>query len=64
MRITRQVEGLTMKMPILSMRKSKIDVKLTADKLGKTLSLCDGETMLTIPLEALKDVIEVKEVNN
>ena len=61
MKYRKQVEGLSTKMHVMKMRKQPIDVYITTDKLGKTLSLCDGDTMLSVPLEKLSNVLKVKD---
>lgn len=61
MKYRKQVEGVSIKMHVMKMRKQPIDVYITSDKLGKTLSLCDGDTMLSVPLEKLSNVLKVKE---
>ena len=60
--IHRTVEGLVAT-GITSIRKTDVSVRLTADKLGKTLSLADDRSglMIAVPLEALADLIEVKK---
>lgn len=61
MKIARTVKGLSTDIRFMRFKKRNIDVYITSDKIGATLSLTDGEKMLAIPLEAVKDVIALKE---
>ena len=61
MRYYREVEGVAVNHA--GFRKVKISVRISDDKIGKSLSLADdkGGIMLMIPLEELADVLEVKK---
>lgn len=61
MRYYREVEGVAVN--DAGFRKAKISVRISDDKIGKSLSLADdkGGIMLMIPLEGLADVLEVKK---
>lgn len=41
---------------------TNIEVRITADHIGKTLSLACEDTQLTIPLESIEEVLEVKRL--
>ena len=61
MKYYREVEGMVV--DDAGFRKAKISVRISDDKVGKSLSLADDKsgTMLMIPLEELRDVLEVKK---
>lgn len=62
MRYNKKVKGVSADIRFMRFKVSNIDVYITSDKLGATLSLTDGEKMLQIPLEAVKDVIRLREI--
>ena len=41
--------------------KAKVTVRMTSDKIGKSLSLSCGSYMISIPLESVEDIIKVSE---
>lgn len=61
MKYYREVTGMSV--DGAGFRKAKISVRISDDKIGKSLSLADDKsgTMLMIPLEELRDVLEVKK---
>lgn len=60
MKYYREVTGMSV--DGAGFRKAKIIVRISDDKIGKSLSLTDYKsgTMLMIPLEQLADIMEVK----
>lgn len=60
MRYYEEVDGVSCDLRFMRFEKRKIVIQISKDKLGATLSLNDGEQMLTIPLEKV-DVLEIKE---
>ncbi len=61
MRYNKTIKGVSADIRFMRFKASNIDVYITSDKLGATLSLTDGEKMLQIPLKAVNDVIRLKE---
>ena len=59
MKIERKVKGIIAKPYIATMQEKELSVTIRADNLGDTLTLYDGETMLTIKLEDIDDLIRV-----
>ena len=41
--------------------KAKVTVRMTSDKIGKSLSLSCGSIMISIPLESVENIIKVAE---
>lgn len=44
---------------LLGFKKAEIDVRVTCDKAGQTLSLAYGSEMFLIPLESVSDMVKV-----
>lgn len=42
-------------------RPCKVTVRMTSDDIGQSLSLQTADTMIQIPLEAVKDIIKIAE---
>lgn len=61
MRYCDEIDGVSCDLRFMRFEKRKIGIRITADKLGATLSLSDGEQMLTIPLEKV-EALEIKEI--
>ena len=59
MKYTKKVDGLSWDMRFMRMTRQKLNVQITSDKLGKTLSIDDGKTLLSIPLEQI-DVLKME----
>jgi len=57
----KDVDGMIFKASAPLPKPCKITVRMTSDKLGQTLSLTGGNTMLVIPLEKVRDIIRVAE---
>lgn len=58
----REVQGIVTTTKPFQMQKAPITVRWTSDLRGKTLSLSVFDMIqLTIPYEAIKDMVEVKE---
>lgn len=63
MRYDKDVMGLSWDLRFMRMTKQVINVKITDDELGKTLSLSDGETLISIPLETI-DILKLQRGNS
>lgn len=59
----RDVIGLSINGRTLVGKRVPVTVRITADGVGKTLSLSTGENMILIPLESVSDLIKVQEEN-
>ena len=59
MRYYEEVDGVSCDLRFMRFEKRKIVIQISKDKLGATLSLNDGEQMLTIPLDKI-DFLEEK----
>ena len=57
----KQVMGIACVDPPFGLIPRPIDVRITSDGKGQTLSLCDNNYMLMIPLEAVPDMLKVVE---
>ena len=59
---TREVQGIVMTAKPFQMKKAPITVRLTSDLRGQTLSLAVFDVVqLTIPYEAIRDMVAEKE---
>lgn len=61
MKYQKDLQGLSCNMRTMMMHKGNVTVMITSDELGKTMSVSDGNTMITIPLEKISDVVRIKE---
>ena len=58
----REVQGIVTTTKQFQMKRAPITVRLTSDLRGKTLSLAAFDIIqLTIPYEAIRDIVEEKE---
>lgn len=55
----RTVDGI--KVTKTGMEFAPVDVRVTADKLGKTMSLAMGDVMIIIPIEPVSDMLMIVE---
>ena len=55
----RTVDGI--KVTKTGMEFAPVDVRVTADKLGKTMSLAMGDVMIIIPIEPVSDRVRIGE---
>lgn len=58
MTIRKKVKGLAATMDPFRIAKATVHVHYTSDKRGKTLSLAYGNVQLTVPFEAIEDMIK------
>ena len=47
--------------PIPIPKKCNVDVRMTSDKIGQSLSLQAYNIMIEIPLESIKDIIQISD---
>lgn len=59
--MTRMFKVQGMRCTMQDMVPIEIDVRVSSDKHGKSISLSDGETLLLVPVEPLKGFLDVDE---
>ena len=60
--MTKTIDTVGMKMDGIKMARTNITVRMTKDKMGMSISLCDDKVMLLVPIEPIKK--ELKEMLN